>query len=361
MIVGAGGLGCPSALYLAGAGIGTIGIVDYDCVEINNLHRQLLFTESDLHINKANAAACSLEKLNSKIKIIPHNIQLDSENALDIIQNYDIIVDATDNVVTRYLLNDACVLLKKPLVSGSALQLEGQLTVYNYAEGPCYRCLFPVPPPPESVTSCGDGGVIGAVTGVIGALQALEVIKIILENDGVLSGRLLLFDGDNSTFRRVRIRGRRENCNICSDKPIITELIDYEEYCGSRANDKNLDLKILNNDERINVRNYKSIIDSEKKHILIDVRNENEYEICKLESSINIPLKRLLDNKSNKLIDEFKEKECPIYVVCRRGNDSQIAVRYLKRYLSNFPYDVQDIIGGLHQWSYQIDPEFPIY
>lgn len=180
LIVGAGGLGCPSGLYLTGAGVGRIGMVDYDEVEINNLHRQLLYTEHDLNTPKAEAARDALHRLNSKSEIIPYRLQLNSKNAMDIIKSYDIVLDATDNVVTRYLLNDSCVLSGKPLVSGSALQLEGQLTVYNYKGGPCYRCIFPSPPPPEAVTNCGDGGVIGAVTGVIGALQALEAIKIIL-------------------------------------------------------------------------------------------------------------------------------------------------------------------------------------
>uniref|UniRef100_A0A8W7PPE1 THIF-type NAD/FAD binding fold domain-containing protein n=1 Tax=Anopheles coluzzii TaxID=1518534 RepID=A0A8W7PPE1_ANOCL len=214
LVVGAGGLGCPAALYLAGAGIGRIGVLDYDEVELTNLHRQLLHTEATVGLTKVTSVQSYLEQLNSQIEIETHHAQLTSENALALLEPYDVVVDATDNVATRYLLNDACVLLRKPLVSGSALQLEGQLTVYNYRGGPCYRCLFPTPPPPESVTNCGDGGVLGAITGVIGALQALETIKIILSNEGVLAGRLLLFDGQQSAFRNLKLRPKKPTCAL---------------------------------------------------------------------------------------------------------------------------------------------------
>jgi len=242
LIVGAGGLGCPSSLYLTGAGVGRIGIVDYDNVKLNNLHRQLLHSEISTGQPKVFSAADSLRKLNSSVEVTPYDIQIDSSNALDIIRQYDVVVDATDNVATRYLLNDACVMASRPLVSGSALQLEGQLIVYSYNNGPCYRCLFPVPPPPETVTNCGDGGVLGAVPGVIGVLQALETVKILLGHHGVLSKSMLLFDGSDCSFRKVRVRDRNPSCAVCGSEPSVTALIDYEQFCGSKANDK---VKIL--------------------------------------------------------------------------------------------------------------------
>lgn len=197
------------------------------------------------------------------------------------------------------MLNDACVLTRKPLISGSAVKFEGQLTVYNYKDGPCYRCIFPTPPPPDTVTNCGDGGVIGPVPGVIGTLQALETIKIILEHDGVLNGRLLLYDGIQAIFRTVKLRGKRANCDVCSEKPIITRLIDYEIFCGMRATDNNIPLTILESDERISVFDYNQLLLKNSSHVLIDVRSSIEYEMCHLNSSINIPIKSILDMKSN--------------------------------------------------------------
>jgi adenylyltransferase and sulfurtransferase len=274
---------------------------------------------------------------------------------MEILKHYDVIVDATDNVATRYLLNDACVLLKKPLVSGSALMFEGQLTVYNYNNGPCYRCIFPKPPPPETVMNCGDGGVIGAVTGTIGSLQAMEVLKIIhLNKDEVLSGQLLLYDGLSCSFRKIKLRGRKENCEVCGNAPSITELIDYEQFCGMKASDKDSGLKLLSEDERISVQNFRKL---NQEHMLIDVRSEAEFEICKLENSHNIPIKQLLSSKIDvDLMNRLKHED--VYVVCRRGNDSQIAVRYLQEKLD---IKSKDIIGGLHAWTKEIDENFPIY
>lgn len=363
LIVGAGGLGCPSSLYLVGAGVGKLGIVDYDDVEMNNLHRQLLFKERDIGQPKAVAAANSLHELNSRTEIVTYCVQLSSENALKIIDEYDVVVDATDNVATRYLLNDACVLAKKPLVSGSALQLEGQLTVYNYRDGPCYRCLYPTPPPPEAVTNCGDGGVIGAVTGVIGALQAIETIKIILgQGEGIMASRLLLFDGETCSFRNVKLRGKNVKCNVCSSTPTITALIDYEQFCGSKATDKDSHLSLLTKDERIMVTDYKRLVYERQHHVLIDVRSPNEFEICHIGNSINIPIKVFQSEKTaSTVIDEVAQKDCPVYVVCRRGNDSQIVAKLLKEKLGNTGHDVKDLVGGLHSWARNVDKDFPVY
>lgn len=353
-------------MYLCGAGIGHIGIVDYDTVELNNLHRQLLHTEHSIGLPKANSAKRQLLQLNASLKVSVYPVQLSSENALKLITNYDIVLDASDNVATRYLLNDACVMLKKPLVSGSALQFEGQLTVYNYRNGPCYRCLFPKPPPPETVTNCGDGGVIGVVTGTIGTLQALEAIKIILNMDETLSGRLLLFDGAKSTFRNVRLRGKQINCAVCSEHPSITELIDYEQFCGMKASDKDTKLAILPANQRITVEELQQIRANKSKHLLIDVRTENEFEICQLENAENYPIKIFADRneRETNLVERIKQENVKnVYVICRRGNDSQIAAKRLLTSLQaqNSDAIVKDVIGGLHAWTQQIDDQFPIY
>ncbi|XP_071560552.1 adenylyltransferase and sulfurtransferase MOCS3 [Temnothorax nylanderi] len=368
LIVGAGGLGCPSALYLTCAGVGHIGIVDYDDVEINNLHRQFLYPETSIGTAKVIAAAESLNRLNSFVKVTPYKIQLDSKNALDIIRNYDIVIDATDNVATRYLLNDACVLSGKPLVSGSALRFEGHLSVFNYKNGPCYRCIFPKPPPPETVTNCGDGGVLGAAVGTIGVLQALETLKIILDMPDVISGRLLLFDGMETKFHNVRLRPKMTDCAICGEHRVIHELIDYEKFCGAKANDKDPNLNLLRKEERISVEEYNQIVKIDSKpHILIDVRSPEEYQICHLQNSINIPLPQLSKDNNLQLINDNIKKaqeehhSVDLYLLCRRGNDSQKAAQYLKKMFTEDTLKIRDIIGGIHAWSNKIDPKFPKY
>ncbi|XP_024880813.1 adenylyltransferase and sulfurtransferase MOCS3 [Temnothorax curvispinosus] len=368
LIVGAGGLGCPSALYLTCAGVGHIGIVDYDDVEINNLHRQFLYPETSIGTAKVIAAAESLNRLNSFVKVTPYKIQLDSKNALDIIRNYDIVIDATDNAATRYLLNDACVLSGKPLVSGSALRFEGHLSVFNYKNGPCYRCIFPKPPPPETVTNCGDGGVLGAAVGTIGVLQALETLKIILDMPDVISGRLLLFDGMETKFHNVRLRPKMTDCAICGEHRVIHELIDYEKFCGAKANDKDPNLNLLRKEERISVEEYNQIVKIDSKpHILIDVRSPEEYQICHIQNSINIPLPQLSKDYNLQLINDNIKKaqedhhSVDLYLLCRRGNDSQKAAQYLKKMFTEDTLKIRDIIGGIHAWSNKIDPKFPKY
>ncbi|XP_011635708.1 adenylyltransferase and sulfurtransferase MOCS3 isoform X1 [Pogonomyrmex barbatus] len=368
LIVGAGGLGCPAALYLACAGVGCIGIVDYDDIEINNLHRQLLYTEANIGTAKVIAAAESINRLNSYVKVVPYKIQLNSKNAMDIIKNYDIVIDGTDNVATRYLLNDACVLSGKPLVSGSALKFEGHFSVFNYNNGPCYRCIFPIPPPPETVTNCGDGGVLGAAVGIIGVLQALETLKIILSMSDITSGRLLLFDGTETKFHNVRLRPKNPDCAICGEHRVIHELIDYEEFCGAKANDKEPNLNLLKKEERISVEEYNQIVKIDSKpHILIDVRSPEEYQICHLQNSINLPFTQLNKDHNLKLIkDNIKKVQeehhsVDLYLMCRRGNDSQKAVQYLKKILAEETLEIRDIIGGIHAWSNKINQKIPKY
>lgn len=387
LVVGAGGLGCPASLYLAGSGVGHIGIVDYDSVEINNLHRQILYSSQSVGTSKVESSARVLKALNGNVSVTTYAIVLDKSNAMEVIANFDVVLDSTDNVATRYLLNDACVLSGKPLVSGSALRTEGQLTVYNWNNGPCYRCLFPVPPPPETVTNCGDGGVFGPIPGVIGVLQALETMKIILKQK-TLSGSLLLFDGLETKFRSVKLRPKNPNCDVCGTDPKVTELIDYEQFCRSKSNDNNPNLKLLPDEKRVTVSEYRSFQNST--HVLIDVRTPEEFKICRLDGSLNIPLERISSEKStNTIVSEIEARKtkmltsdipgrpfsillpessattiliiplCLVFVVCRRGNDSQKAVIEIEKQLKGVI--IKDIVGGLHAWAREIDPDFPVY
>merc|ERR1712156_10525 len=356
LVVGAGGLGCPAIQFLAAAGLSPIGVVDYDTVDISNLHRQVLHTEQKRGMTKVESVLIAVKQLNSDVKVIPYFDSLDSSNALEIIKRYDVVLDASDNVATRYLLNDACVLAGKPLVSGSALRFEGQLTVYNYQGGPTYRCLFPEPPPPEAVTNCSDGGVVGVVPGIIGSLQAQEAMKIIGEFGHVLSGKLLLYDGLSTRFTTVKLRPRSEK----ADK--IEKLIDYEQFCGSKASDKDKDLTILEETERISVKKYHQDVMNQS-HVLLDVRTEPEMDICQLKNSVNIPLSDIDKNEAiEKVTNLVKEKQTEnLILVCRRGNDSQQAVKILKQNLKNSSLVIKDIVGGLHAWSDKIDNSFPKY
>jgi len=234
LLIGAGGLGSPIALYLAAAGVGTIGIVDFDVVDKSNLQRQILHTTEDVGRLKVESAEKTITAMNPDVKVVSHVARLTSENALDIIENYDIVVDGTDNFATRYLVNDACVILNKVNIHGSIFRFEGQVTVFKTPDGPCYRCLYPEPPPPGMVPSCQEAGVLGVLPGVVGSLQAVEVIKDIIDKGDSLVGKLLLYDALKAEFRRLNLR-RDPNCPVCGENPSITELIDYEEFCGIRA------------------------------------------------------------------------------------------------------------------------------
>ena len=374
LIVGCGGLGCPAAIYLAGAGVGRLGLVDHDVVELNNLHRQILHGEAAARTNtlKAVSAASSCRKLNSRVTCNVHCVRLSSSNALDIIGQYDIVVDATDNVATRYLLSDACVLSGRPLVSGGALRLEGQLTVYNHHGSPCYRCLYPQPPPAEMVTNCSDAGVLGPVVGIIGSLQAVEVIKIATSVGNPFAGRLLLYDGLDGMFRCVRVRGRQKSCAACGDSPTITSLIDYETFCGASAADKCPNRTLLSPSERITASAYAAFVETGKSHLLVDVRTPVELEITKLPTTThNVPMGEFakLEGCSSMLNDLHADvlervagdMSVPLFVVCRRGNDSQVAVKKLQSFFGDVSVTIQDIIGGLTAWSCDVDKSFPVY
>ncbi|XP_037096455.1 adenylyltransferase and sulfurtransferase MOCS3 isoform X1 [Syngnathus acus] len=374
LIVGCGGLGCPLAQYLAAAGIGRLGLLDYDEVELSNLHRQVLHGEENRGHTKALSAANAVRRLNSTVECIPYHLQLSPENALQLIQQYDIVADCSDNVPTRYLVNDACVLSGKPLVSASALRMEGQLTVYNYDGGPCYRCLYPVPPPPETVTNCSDGGVLGVVPGIMGCFQALEVLKIASGHGSSCGQQLVIFDAHSTRFRSIRLRPKQSGCVVCGEKPSVTKLVDYEAFCGSAATDKCRRLNLLSRDQRITVQDYKSIVDKAEPHLLLDVRPLVEVDICHLPSSLNIPLSSLEERTSEHMqllqerIDQLKQQTVgvcrpPVYVICKLGNDSQKAAQILEK-MSGSEVDnitVKDICGGLMAWAKRIDPKFPQY
>lgn len=360
LVVGAGGLGCPSAAYLAAAGIGTIGIVDYDTVETSNLHRQILHSEAKEGLPKADSLILALKQLNSRLCYRSHKILLDKKNAKEVIKDYDIVVDATDNVATRYLLNDACVLLGKPLVSGSALRWEGQLTVYGYKGGPCYRCLYPNPPPKETVTNCSDGGVIGMVPGIIGSFQGLEVLKIITGSGEVLSGKLLVLDGLRGAIRTITLRQHSPTCAVCGDSPTITDTIDYVQFCGSGPNDKEPSVSILPSNKRISCKELKELRKGAQSLFLLDVRPAAHFEICHLPGSINIPIDVLPEQMDDvrKMLSEGQFREA--FVICRRGNDSQRAVKLLEEGVGKEAVFC-DVAGGLTAWASTVDPQFPMY
>uniref|UniRef100_A0A915DKM1 Adenylyltransferase and sulfurtransferase MOCS3 homolog n=1 Tax=Ditylenchus dipsaci TaxID=166011 RepID=A0A915DKM1_9BILA len=352
LIVGAGGLGCPVAIYLAAAGVGRIGIVDHDCISIDNLHRQILHDENRIGL--------------SKVESIKESIL---ENALKIVKDYDIVADCSDNVATRYLTNDACVLLQKPLVSGSALGWEGQLTVYNNGpKCPCYRCIFPVPPRPEAVTNCSEGGVLGPIVGVIGSMQALEIIKIAIRGESSFAGNLFLFDGFDGKIRNISLREKMSSCAVCSKNPSITQLQDYELFCGAGPTDKTLPLSIIPQEDRISVQDYYMVRENNVAPILIDTRPAPEFEICHLPEAKNFPLDELKKMSMGQILHRIainNAENIPesVYVVCHRGNDSQLAVCLLheKSAASGCIIKFHDLIGGLDAWAMEVDQTFPPY
>ena len=366
LIVGVGGLGCPAATYLAAAGIGRLGLVDYDTVSTDNLHRQVLHSENTVGQSKVKSAQEAIARLNSRVVISCYETLLTENTALAIAEDYDVIIDATDNVATRYLLNDVSVLLHKPLVSGSALRFEGQLTVYHHAGGPCYRCIFPTPPPPETVTNCSDGGVLGVVPGVIGNLQALEAMKILTGLDVSYSGKLLLYDGLAGSFTVVKLRGRSTGCEVCGDNPDISRsLMDYAKFCGSEPNDRCLELLILKPEERISVETLQRV--DKDTYLVVDCRKRVEFEICHLLNSVNIPIEELSNaNEPISLINErVADSKKDIYFICHHGNDSQRAIKFIKESTLLKEHEsyrkFKDIIGGIHVWSQLVDSSIPLY
>ncbi|KAJ1924218.1 hypothetical protein IWQ60_005356 [Tieghemiomyces parasiticus] len=355
VVIGAGGLGSPCLLYLAAMGVGRLGVVDHDRVEVSNLQRQVIHTEraGELGMSKAQSARDAVARLNAACRCTAHEIHLNSDNALELLSAYDVVVDATDNAATRYLINDACVLLDRPLVSASALRLEGQLTVYHHRGGPCYRCLFPEPPPPAAVTNCSEGGVLGVVPGVLGTLQALEVVKVLLDVAPDAPPVLMLFSAFRQpTFRAIRLRGRQPRCAVCGPDATITHLLDYPTLCGQAQHDGPSTLALLPANQRVTCSSYATAARARVPHLLLDVREPVQFAICHLPGAVNVAWSELPGR-----IDEIPKAD-PIYVVCRFGNDSQEAVQYLRQ--AGYS-TVRDLIGGLHAWSASVDPDFPVY
>ncbi len=352
LCIGAGGLGSPLALYLAAAGIGHIGIVDFDVVDFSNLQRQIIHGESTLGELKAESAKKRIADLNSDVKVTIHNERLTSANALEIIRNYDVVVDGTDNFPTRYLVNDACVLLGKPNVYGSIFRFEGQVSVFDAKRGPCYRCVYPEPPPPGLVPSCAEGGVLGILPGIVGTMQAAETVKIILGTGKPLVGRLLFVDVLEMSPRELKLRKDKE-CPICGDVPTITELIDYEQFCGIPLGEESAEQSAVGPNE-ISVEDFRKIWKNgnDKSPTLVDVREPHEYEICKIEGSSLIPLGEVRDRT------EELDPDSEIVVHCHHGGRSLKAAEYL---LENGFSKVKSLKGGIDEWADKFEPSMPRY
>ncbi len=346
LLVGTGGLGAPLAMYLAAAGVGRIGLVDFDLVDHTNLHRQVIHGTSDVGRPKIDSAMDTMREINPNVKIDRHEVALTSENALQIIANYDLVVDGTDNFPTRYLVNDACVLLGKPNVYGSIFRFEGQATVFAYEGGPCYRCLYAEPPPPGLVPSCAEGGVLGILPGVIGLIQATEAVKLILKTGEPLVGRLLLYDALAMRFRELKLR-RNPECPVCGDHPTITKLIDYQEFCGVNVHEPT-PVPTVETD----VLELKRKLDRKDKFTLLDVREPHEVQIGRIPGSILIPLGDL-EKRSGEL-----DRSAEIIVHCKSGGRSSKAVEYLRK--SGFS-NVSNLTGGILAWSDKVDPSVPKY
>lgn len=348
LCIGTGGLGAPLGLYLAAAGVGRIGLVDFDAVDLTNLQRQILFGTGDIGRPKIEAATDRLRNLNPDIQIDRFETRLTSENALEILQNYDIVVDGTDNFPTRYLVNDACVLLGKPNVYGSIFRFEGQITIFGAPGGPCYRCLYPEPPPPGLVPSCAEGGVLGVLPGIVGAIQAAEALKLIIGKGEPLIGRLLLFDALAMRFRELKLRKNPE-CPACGEHPTITKLIDYAEFCGVRGEEAGSAAQTTV--PEIAPRKLKSRLDRGDELFILDVREPHEYQICNLGGHL-IPLGEL-SRRVNEL-DSSRE----IVVHCRSGKRSAEAVEFLRS--AGFR-KVLNLKGGILAWSDEVDASVPKY
>jgi adenylyltransferase/sulfurtransferase len=346
-LIGTGGLGAPLGMYLAAAGIGRIGLVDFDVVDFTNLQRQVIHGTKDVGKKKLDSAAETMLDINPFVEIDRHETALSSENALQILKDYDIVVDGTDNFPTRYLVNDACVLLGKPNVYGSIFRFEGQATIFAYPGGPCYRCLYPEPPPPGLVPSCAEGGVLGILPGTIGLIQATETVKLILSVGELLVGRLMLYDALAMRFRELKLR-RNPECPVCGDHPTIRELIDYQQFCGV----PNQPHERVATEGDIDAVEVKAKIDRGDRFVLIDVREPHEYQICNIPFAKLIPLGDL-----PKRVNELNSAE-EIVTHCKSGVRSAKAMDFLKQ--AGFK-KVRNMKGGILAWSDKVDPSVPKY
>ncbi len=348
LLVGMGGLGSPTAMYLAAAGVGRIGIVDFDVVDFTNLQRQIIYSTEDVGRPKLQAAEERLKGINPHLQIDTFEERLTSENALEILGKYNIIIDGTDNFPTRYLVNDACVLLGKPNVYGSIFRFEGQASVFYAKDGPCYRCLYPEPPPPGLVPSCAEGGVLGILPGNIGLIQATEAVKLILRKGEPLIGRLLLFDALAMKYRELKLR-KDPNCPICGENPTIKALIDYEEFCGIGTE---ADRVILEPELEISPTELNAKILNQDELVILDVREPHEFDICRIPKSKLIPLAEV-----EKRVAEL-DRGSEIVVHCRSGARSAKAVKFLRE--AGFE-KVKNLKGGILAWAEEVDPSVPKY
>lgn len=346
LLVGTGGLGSPIAMYLAAAGVGTIGLVDFDTVDYSNLQRQIIHSTTSVGKSKLISAKATMEAINPEIDIVLHQVLLNSSNALEIISDYDIICDGTDNYQTRYLVNDACVLLNKVNVYGSIFRFEGQASVFDASKGPCYRCLYSEPPPPGLVPSCSEGGVLGVLPGIIGTIQANEIIKLIINQGKPLVGRLLLLDALDMEFRELKLR-KNPDCLICSDHPQITELIDYDAFCGVEPDGMGLGFN-----EVLSAIQLKELRDNSIDHVLIDVREPHEQEISKITGALLMP-----QNEIEDLIVDIP-KDSLIVLHCKVGVRSARVLSKLKRL--GF-INLKNLQGGINAWARFVDDSLPIY
>jgi sulfur-carrier protein adenylyltransferase/sulfurtransferase len=343
LIVGAGGLGTPSATYLAAAGVGRIGIVDFDVIEKSNLHRQVLYSEQDVGKSKAEVARKRLLEINPNVSVEVHKVRLDSSNALEIFRAYDLILDGTDNFPTRYLVNDACVLLGKPNVYASIFRFEGQASVFYAREGPCYRCLYPEPPPPGLVPSCAEGGVLGVLPGIMGSIQAAETIDLILGKGRPLIGRLMLFDALDMTFKELKLRKNPE-CSVCGPNPTVKQLIDYEAFCGVEEQ--------LTPELEVTPQQLSDLMARGRSVVVVDVREPWEYEINHIEGAKLIPLDEL-----PKRVNELSTAD-DVVVNCLSGQRSAQATRFL----SSMGFKkAKNLKGGIRAWVSEVHPEMPTY
>jgi sulfur-carrier protein adenylyltransferase/sulfurtransferase len=347
LAIGAGGLGSPLALYLAAAGVGTIGIVDFDRIDLTNLHRQVLHSTERIGTLKTDSARETLLALNPDVQIRTYETQLTSANALDILQDYDIVVDGTDNFPTRYLVNDACVLLGKPNVYGSIFRFEGQASVFAAAAGPCYRCLYPEPPPPGLVPSCAEGGVLGVLPGTIGLIQATETVKLLLGIGEPLVGRLLLYDALRMSFKEVKLR-KDPDCPICGPNRTIHALIDYQQFCGLSSETA----EVLPPGDAISPAELKRLLDRKVPLRVLDVREREEWNICRIPGATLIPIGQLPSR-----LDELGREQETV-VMCRSGVRSARAVEMMKQV--GFTR-VRNLAGGILAWADQVDPSMPKY
>jgi len=350
LCVGTGGLGAPLTLYLAAAGVGTIGLVDFDVVDVSNLQRQIIHFTSDVGRPKVTSAQEKLQAINPDLNVIRHEHPLDSSNALQIFADYDVIVDGTDNFPTRYLVNDACVLLGKPNVYGSIFRFDGQASVFFPPHGPCYRCLYPVPPPPDLVPNCAEGGVLGILPGLIGVVQATETVKLLLGTGRPLAGRLLLYDALEMSFRELQVR-RNPKCPICGPNPTITGLIDYQEFCGVPRVEATPASGVQESDA-ISPKELKALLDRGEAPCVLDVRNPEELAICRIPGTKVIPLPELPARLSE------LDPTAPMIVHCKSGARSAKAITLLRE--AGFSR-LQNLTGGILAWIKDVDPSLPSY